>query len=113
MLFILMLDVSKQNLVSIFLFPQKQDAKLITQFKSINLTDCNFMIITKLLSSRLVLCMNSIISFTQTAYTKERNIMNNVVIASEVLHQVKVKKIKCVFFKINFEKIFDRVNWNS
>jgi predicted amino acid racemase len=39
--------------------------------------------------------------------------MNNVVCAHEVLHQVrKIKKTKSVLFKIDFEKVFDRVYWD-
>jgi Reverse transcriptase (RNA-dependent DNA polymerase) len=34
------------------------------------------------------------------------------VIATEVLHQVRVKKIKDVLFKIDFEKAFDMVHWD-
>jgi hypothetical protein len=54
--------------------------------------------------------MDTLISYTQIAYIKDRNIMDNVVVATEVLHQVRIKKIKGVLFKIDFEKTFDRVN---
>jgi hypothetical protein len=49
--------------------------------------------------------MDSLIDSSQAAYIKSRLIMNNVVCAHEVLHQVKLSKIK-----IDFEKVFDRVN---
>jgi hypothetical protein len=36
--------------------------------------------------------------------------MDNVVVAIEVLHHVRVKKIKEILFKIDFKKAFDRVH---
>jgi Reverse transcriptase (RNA-dependent DNA polymerase) len=106
------LDISKINLATICLIPKKKDASLITQYKSISLINYSFKIITKLLATRLALCMNSLISYTQTAYIKGRNILDNVVVASDVLHRVKIKKNKGILFKIDFEKVFDRVNWD-
>jgi Reverse transcriptase (RNA-dependent DNA polymerase) len=73
------LDVSK-----------KQDVKLITKFRSISLINVSFKIIIKVLSSRLAPYMDSLISVTQTVYIKGKNIMDNVVMASdEVLHLVR------------------------
>jgi hypothetical protein len=44
--------------------------------------------------------MDTLISYTQTTYIKGRNIMDNVVVATEVLHQVRIKKkIKVCFSK--------------
>jgi hypothetical protein len=72
------LDISKLNLESICLLHKKKDAKLITHFRPINLINYSFKIIIKLLSSTLSPCMYSLISYTQTTYIKDRNIMNNI-----------------------------------
>jgi Reverse transcriptase (RNA-dependent DNA polymerase) len=56
--------------------------------------------------------MDFLISHTQTVYIKGRKIMDNVVVASEVLHQVRIRKNKGVLFKIDFEKTFDMINWD-
>lgn len=56
--------------------------------------------------------MDTLLDHTQTAYIKGRFIMDNVVCAHEILHTVRKKKIKGVLFKIDFEKAFDRVNWD-
>jgi Reverse transcriptase (RNA-dependent DNA polymerase) len=56
--------------------------------------------------------MVSLIDQSQTAYIKGRLIMDNVVCAHEVLHQVDISKTKGILFKINFEKAFYRVNWD-
>jgi Reverse transcriptase (RNA-dependent DNA polymerase) len=105
------LDIYKLNMDSICLIPKKKDAKLITQFRPISLINYSFKIITKLLSNRLAPVMDKLISPTQTTYIKGINIMDNVVVTTEVLHYVK-KKIKCILFKIDFEKTFDKFNWD-
>jgi Reverse transcriptase (RNA-dependent DNA polymerase) len=104
------LDISKINLTVICLIPKKKQANFITNYRPISLINCSFKIISKLLADMLALVMNSLIDHTQTAYIKGRLIMDNVVCAHEVLHQVYVSKTKEVLFKIDFEKNFDRVN---
>jgi Reverse transcriptase (RNA-dependent DNA polymerase) len=74
------------------------------------LINYSFKIITKLLADRLALVMDALIDQSQTTYIKGRMIMDNVVCAHEVLHQIHVSRTKGVFFKINFEKVFDKIN---
>jgi hypothetical protein len=51
--------------------------------------------------------MNILIIHTQTAYIKGRYILDNV-----ALHSFRIKKIQSFLFKINFEKVFDKLNWD-
>jgi Reverse transcriptase (RNA-dependent DNA polymerase) len=69
-------------------------------------------ILTKLLTERLSPLMDDLISPTQTAYIKDRYIMDNVVCAHKTLHTIHKNKMKCVLFKLDFEKALDRVNWD-
>jgi Reverse transcriptase (RNA-dependent DNA polymerase) len=104
------LDISKFNLTVICFILKKTDANLIINYRPISLINCNFKIITKLLVDRLALVMDILIDQSQTTYIKWRMIMNNVVCAHEILHQVHISKTKGVLLKIDFEKVFDRVN---
>lgn len=106
------LDISKINMASVCLAPKRADANTITQFRPISLINCNVKIITKLLADRLSLIMDSLIDYTQTTYIKGRCIMDSVVCLHEILHSVRENKVKGALFKINFEKAFDKVNWD-
>jgi Reverse transcriptase (RNA-dependent DNA polymerase) len=75
------------------------------------LINCSVKNITKVLTERLAPLMDSLISHTQTAYIKGKYILDNVVCAHETLHSIKRNKIKCFLFKMDFEKVFDKVNW--
>jgi Reverse transcriptase (RNA-dependent DNA polymerase) len=64
----------------------------IINYRPISLINYSFKIISKLLVNILALIMDSLIDQIQTAYIKERLIMDNVVCTYEVLHQVHISK---------------------
>jgi hypothetical protein len=56
--------------------------------------------------------VEELIDKTQTAFMKNRFIMEGVVVLHEILHEVKKKKMSGVLFKVDFEKAYDNVNWD-
>jgi hypothetical protein len=54
---------------------------------------------------------NEIIGELQSIFLKGRYILNCVVKAHEVLHQVHVDKEEGLLFKVDFKKTFDYVSW--
>ena len=48
---------------------------------------------------------------TQTAFMQGRNILDGVVILHETIDELHRKKMNGVIFKIDFEKSYDKVNW--
>jgi hypothetical protein len=63
------------------------------------------------MNNRLAPMAEHIIYKTQTAFMKNRHIMEGVCVLHEVLHEVKKKKLYGVLFKVDFEKAYDNVNW--
>jgi hypothetical protein len=53
-----------------------------------------------------------IVSPSQTAFIPGRNIMEGVVVPHEMIHEIYRKKMNWVILKIDFEKIYDKVNWD-
>ena len=71
-----------------------------------------FKIFTKVINNRVVKLAKKIISPVQTAFIKGRNILDGVVLLHETMHEVKSKKLDAVFFKVDFEKAYDKINWD-
>ncbi len=94
----------------ICLVPKKDGAKTANDFRSICLINSVQKIISKVLANRLEREMHKIISPSQTAFLKGRNIMDSFVTASEVFSWRSKSHIECVGIKADFEKTFDRVN---
>ena len=66
----------------------------------------------KVLANRLKGVANKIIRPTQTAFMSRRYIMEGLVTLHKTIHELKKKKQSGIILKIDFEKAYDKVNWN-
>jgi hypothetical protein len=57
-------------------------------------------------------CLSRIISKNQNAIIKGRNIMEGVLSLHEILHDTKRKKKDGIILKLDFEKAYDKINWD-
>ena len=94
------------------LLPKVKPAVTIKQFRPICLLNVIYKIITKTLTMRLTVVAGKVISPFRTAFVPGRNILEGVVILQEVLHELRVTKSSGVILKLDFEKAYDKVNWN-
>ena len=51
------------------------------------------------------------IDVIQSAFLEGRSLLDNVLVANKVLDEMKRRKKKCVFFKVDFKKAYDSVRW--
>jgi hypothetical protein len=49
---------------------------------------------------------------SQTAFLEERYILDNILVTHEIIHYSKVHKEKILVLKVDFEKAYDKMNWN-
>ncbi|MDP0908040.1 reverse transcriptase domain-containing protein, partial [Klebsiella pneumoniae] len=63
----------------------------------------------KALNSRLIKVSGRLISSNQTTFMKGRHILESVVAAHEIIHEVE-KKEEGIILKIDYEKAYDKVN---
>lgn len=89
-----------------------ENAEKIQQFHAICLLNCLYKWFTKVLTLRLEPIANKIIHREQTTFIKCRNIMTGVLALHEVLHETKIKKSVGIVLKLDFEKEYDKVNWD-
>ena len=106
------LDVQQLNYGVITLLPKVSEAEKIQQYRPISLLRCPYKLITKVLDRRVAIYANKLISTTQNAFVKGRNIMDGVLSLHEILNYTYVKKKVGIVLKLDFEKAYDKVNWD-
>lgn len=95
----------------ITLVPKKENPMGLLDFRPISLVGSVYKVLTKVLSKRLKAVLPSVISETQSAFLRGRNILDGVLIANKVVNGWKKSKKKGVIIKLHFEKAYDSVNW--
>jgi hypothetical protein len=105
------LNLRRLNYGLISLIPKMKEANNIKQYRPICLLNVDYKWFTKVLTMRLTPYAASLISETQTTFIPGRNILEGVVILQEVLHELRVKKMRGVILKLDFEKAYDKVDW--
>ena len=82
------LDIYRLNFAMVTLIPKEDNARSMKKFRPISLLNCSFKIFTKVLINRLATIVNRLISNCQSAFIKGRFILESVVTAHEVIHEV-------------------------
>jgi len=59
---------------------------------------------SKVLSLRLKKVISNLIDYRQSTFLKGKSLLDSVIMANEVLEDVKRKKKSCVFFKVDYEE---------
>lgn len=105
------LNLDRLNYAVITLIPKEPEAKTLKKFRPISLISCSFKIFSKLLNNRLVKIIDRLVAPNQTAFIKGRFILESVVAAHEIIHEIHKQKQEGVVLKLDYEKAYDRVSW--
>ena len=100
------------NYSIITLTPKEPDAKDMKKFRPISLGNCSLKIISKAITNRIAPIGDRLIFPNQTAFIRGRYILESVVSAHEVIHVVHSQKESGLVLKLDYEKAYDRVNWD-
>jgi hypothetical protein len=76
------------------------------------LLNVSFKLFTKVATLHVNSGANHIISPSQMAFMQGRNILEGVVVLHETVHELHCKNQSGVIFKIDFEKVYDKVRWS-
>ncbi|XP_026451080.1 uncharacterized protein LOC113351280 [Papaver somniferum] len=102
---------SKHNSTFITLVPKKDHIETINDCRPICLLTSVYKIIAKVLATRLKLVMDKLISPVQCAYIEGRQIIDDTLIANELVDSRLKSGKPGIVCKIDLEKAFDRINW--
>ena len=100
------------NASFITLVPKVKDPLKIEQYRPIALVGVLYKIIAKLLACRIKKVLPSVIDESQSAFLKERGMLDSVLLANEVLEDLKRRGKRGVCLKVDYEKAYDSVRWD-
>ena len=99
------------NSTFITLIPKIDNPHRLNDFRPIALVGCLYKILAKLLANRLRQVMGTVISDTRSMFIKNRQILDGILVANEVVDEVRKLKKELLLFKVDFEKAYDSVDW--
>lgn len=102
------------NSTNVVLIPKKENAVRMMDLRPIALCKVLYKILAKVLANRLKPILPEVISKNQSALVHGRSITDNVLVAFEMIHHMRLKNRGSegeVALKIDISKAYDRVRW--
>ena len=108
-------SVFERSLNSSFLtlIPKKNNAIDVKDFQPISLVGSVYKLLSKVLPNRLRVVLDSLVSESQNAFVRRRQILDSVLIANECLDSRLKSHVPRVVCKLDIEKAYDHVNWDK
>lgn len=94
------------------MIPKLAHADSLNDFRPISLISSPYKILAKVFANRLKGVISDLISDNQSGFVAGRQLVDGVLIASEVINYVKRAKVESVLLKLDFEKAYDMVRWD-
>lgn len=95
----------------IVLIPKKSDPQGIADYRPISLINSIFKLLLKVLANRIKYKLDSLISESQSAFVKGRNIGEGILSINELIHHLQSTKAEGIIIKLDFAKAYDSINW--
>ncbi|GAU23341.1 hypothetical protein TSUD_237950 [Trifolium subterraneum] len=102
------------NETNICLIPKCDNPTSMKDLRPISLCNVLYKMISKVLANRLKCCLDKCVSQEQSTFVEGRSILDNALIATEVIHALKRKtqgRRGELALKIDISKTYDKVDW--
>ena len=99
------------NASFVALVPKVRDPTYLEQYRPISLVGVMYKVISKVLAERIKKVLAAIIDECQSAFLKDRVILDSVLMANEVIEELRRRRTSGLCFKVDFEKAYDSVRW--
>ncbi len=99
------------NTSFIALIPKQELAQTPDRFRPIALCNVFYKIISKVVANRLKPLLPSLVSVEQYGYVEDRQILDNIIQAHEVVHSLTSNRKACMIMQFDIAKAYDKLNW--
>ena len=99
------------NSTFIALIPKVDSPRYLNDFRPISLVGSLYKVLAKVIANRLRQVIGSVVSEAQSAFVKNRQILDGILIANEVVDEARKCKKELLLFKMDFEKAYNLVDW--
>jgi hypothetical protein len=79
--------------------------------RPISLVGCMYKVLAKVLANRLRSVIGTVVSDSQSAFVKGKQILDGILIAIEAVEEAWRRKKEMFLFKVDFEKAYDSAEW--
>eukprot|EP00253_Pinus_taeda_P029243 PITA_29243 len=100
------------NSTFIALVPKVEEANTPEKFRPIALCNVIYKIISKVMANRLKVTLPGIISQEQSGYVEGRQILDNILLAQEMIQSLHSRKEAGMLMQLDLSKAYDKVSWS-
>lgn len=100
------------NATFLTLIPKEQGANSPEKFRPISLCNVILKIITNVIANRLKPLLLFLVSSKQTGFVEGRQILDDIILAHEMIHSLKQTKSPSMLLKVDLAKAYDKVDWD-
>jgi len=98
------------NATFIALIPKVDSPQRLNDFRPISLVGCLYKVLAKILANRLRYVIGSVVSDSQSAFVKGKQILDSILVANEAVDEACRLDKDMLLFKVDFEKAYDSVD---